>query len=65
MRIWLNGELIETMANDLAALVEERGFDVAVVATALNGEFVPRALRAETRIAEADAVEVLRPMQGG
>nr|WP_206079383.1 sulfur carrier protein ThiS [Polyangium spumosum] len=53
------------MANDLAALVEERGFDVAVVATALNGEFVPRALRAETRIAEADAVEVLRPMQGG
>jgi sulfur carrier protein len=65
MRIWLNGELIETLANDLAALIEDQGFDVSVVATALNGEFVPRALRRETLLAEGDAVEVLRPMQGG
>ncbi|HVK65376.1 MAG TPA: sulfur carrier protein ThiS [Polyangium sp.] len=65
MRIRLNGEDIDTTAKDLAALIEDRGFDVAGVATALNGEFVPRALRAETTLAEGDAVEVLRPMQGG
>ncbi|MDC3958689.1 sulfur carrier protein ThiS [Polyangium jinanense] len=65
MRIRLNGEQIDTTTKDLAALIEDRGFDVSVVATALNGEFVPRALRAETKLAEGDAVEVLRPMQGG
>lgn len=65
MRIRLNGEIIETMATDLAGLIEEHAFDVTVVATALNGEFVPRSLRGETRIAEGDVVEVLRPMQGG
>jgi sulfur carrier protein len=65
MRIHLNGEPIETMAYDLAGLIEEQAFDVSVVATALNGEFVPRALRGETRLAEGDTVEVVRPMQGG
>ena len=65
MRIRLNGEDIDTTAKDLAALIEDRGFDVVGVATALNGEFVPRALRAETTLTEGDAVEVLRPMQGG
>ena len=65
MRIRLNGEDIDTTAKDLAALIEDRGFDIAGVATALNGEFVPRGLRAETTLAEGDAVEVLRPMQGG
>ncbi len=65
MRIRLNGEEIETAAKNLAALIEDQGFDVAVVATARNGEFVPRALRGETQIEDGDAVEVLRPMQGG
>ena len=43
----------------------ERGFAEAAVATALNGEFVPRAARAETRLAANDTIEIVAPRQGG
>ena len=35
------------------------------LAVAVNGELAPRAEWGEQRLAEGDAVEVLRPMQGG
>jgi len=41
------------------------GYGGAVVATAVNGEFVPTAARQTARLAEGDRVEVLAPMQGG
>lgn len=65
MRIELNGARHETAATDLAALIEEQGFDAASVATALDGDFVPRAARGEIRLREGAKVEVLSPMQGG
>ena len=65
MRIELNGERVETAAASLAELVAERGFDAACVATALDGEFVPRAARSAAPLAEGVRVEVLAPMQGG
>lgn len=65
MHIIVNGRPAETEARDLAALLEERGDKSDCVATALNGDFVPRAARAGTPLHPGDRVEVLRPMQGG
>ncbi|MDE3027310.1 MAG: sulfur carrier protein ThiS [Paracoccaceae bacterium] len=65
MRIDLNGAPVMTDAGTLAALIEEHGFDAASVATALDGQFVPRSARAETALRDGAKVEVLSPMQGG
>ena len=65
MQIDLNGQRITTAALTLAALLDERGFDVASVATALDGSFIPRSLRTTTLLTAAAKVEVLSPMQGG
>ena len=63
--VLVNGETAEKRAATLAELVAERGFAEAAVATALNGEFVPRAARAEARLAAADKIEIVAPRQGG
>jgi sulfur carrier protein len=63
--VLVNGETAETRAATLAELVAERGFAEAAVATALNGEFVPRAARAEARLAANDTIEIVAPRQGG
>ncbi|NVO24077.1 sulfur carrier protein ThiS [Donghicola mangrovi] len=65
MQVELNGEPIATDAATLADLIAAQGFDAASVATALNGDFVPRGLRATTPIPEGAKIEVLSPMQGG
>lgn len=65
MRILVNGAWRETAASDLASVLEEIGFGGSIVATALNGEFVPATGRDAARIAEGDRLEVLAPMQGG
>lgn len=65
MNVRLNGEWRQIGAEDLAGALEELGFAGAVVATALNGEFVPAQARAARRLIEGDALEVLSPMQGG
>lgn len=64
MNILLNGERVETFAENLADLLIEQDF-CAKVATARNGDFVPAAKRAETSLAAGDQIEVLAPMQGG
>ena len=63
--IVLNGEPAETAAATLAELLAELGFAEAQVATALNGDFVPRAARAATRLGPGDRVEIVAPRQGG
>lgn len=50
MQVELNGEAVETQAATLAELVEERGLPASSVATALNGDFVPRGLRGQTTL---------------
>ena len=65
MNIQLNGERCQIAAQDLAAALEELGLAAAVVATAVNGEFVPVSARQATPLTEGDALEVLSPMQGG
>ena len=49
----------------LAAVLEQLGYDAALVATAVNGEFVPVRARAEVSVRDGDRIEVLAPMQGG
>jgi sulfur carrier protein len=68
----LNGAWREVAASQpqpgaatLAALLQELGFGNAVIATAVNGEFVPQAARAGTSVRDGDRIEVLSPMQGG
>ncbi len=65
MNIQINGEWREVRAADLTAALAELGFADAVIATAVNGEFVPAASRATATLAEGDRLEVLAPMQGG
>lgn len=65
MNIQVNGEWRELHAADLAAALAELGFADAVIATAVNGEFVPAAARAGAALAEGDRLEILAPMQGG
>jgi sulfur carrier protein len=65
MKIILNGNPHEIHADTLDAALIELDFADAVIATAVNGEFVSAVKRAETRLAEGDRVEILSPMQGG
>ena len=65
MRILVNGAWRETVAAELSTVLVELGYGGAVVATAVNGEFVALGVRPRTRLAEGDRVEVLAPMQGG
>ena len=53
------------IALDLACSLEALGYKGAIVATAVNGRFVPTARRATTPLADGDHLEVLAPMQGG
>lgn len=64
MNIILNGATYQTGATTLAGLLEECGFG-QTVATARNGDFVPKARRPSTPIHEGDRIEVVAPMQGG
>jgi sulfur carrier protein len=65
MKILVNGAWRDTGASDLASALQGLGYGDSVVATALNGEFVPTSSRLGTRLAEGDRIEVLAPMQGG
>ncbi len=65
MKLQLNGELMDVQASTLAEVLMERGFGDAKVATAVNGTFVPIALRASHTLNAGDSIEVLAPMQGG
>ena len=63
--ILVNGERTETGAESLGELVAQLGLSEGQVATALNGDFVPRQARAATRLAADDKVEIVAPRQGG
>ncbi len=65
MKILVNGVWRETAAAELSGALSELGYADAVVATAVNDEFVAANARAHTRLSEGDRVEVLAPMQGG
>jgi sulfur carrier protein len=65
MRIIVNGAWREIRGTELATVLAELGYAEAVVATAVNGDFVAAKERPRTSLAEGDRLEVLTPMQGG
>jgi len=65
MILVVNGEPQEAEADTMAAALEALGYEDASVATALNGDFVPKRKRAETAVKEGDRLEILAPRQGG
>lgn len=64
MSIQVNGER-QDLAPSLAELLVRMELAEAVVATAVNGVFVPVSRRGDTLLTAGDTVEVLAPMQGG
>ncbi len=65
LKIVLNGAEAEVQADRLDLLLDELGFAGAVVATALNEDFVPREARSATTLKAGDRLEVVAPLQGG
>jgi sulfur carrier protein len=61
----VNGDSREVAACNLAAVLNELGYQNSVVATAVNGEFVSVSARTVAALSEGDQVEILAPMQGG
>jgi sulfur carrier protein len=65
MKMLVNGDWHEVSASNLALALLELGYQDLVIATALNGTFVPADSRAFCTVSEGDRLEVLAPMQGG
>ncbi|SIP96689.1 sulfur carrier protein ThiS [Bosea sp. TND4EK4] len=65
MTLLLNGAPQEIAATTLAEALAELGYAGRIVATAVNGHFVPARNRAATALNEGDRIEVVAPMQGG
>ena len=65
MTVLLNGAPREIVAGTLAEALAELGYGGRIVATAVNGDFVPARRRAGTALHEGDRIEVVAPMQGG
>lgn len=65
MQITVNARPHDIAAATLAAALAELGFASPAIATAVNGQFVPKAQRDTTALREGDRLEVLSPMQGG
>jgi sulfur carrier protein len=66
MKIIVNGDAHEVpAAASVASALDRLGFGGAVVATALNGEFVASSARGQVTLSDGDRLEVLAPMQGG
>ena len=66
IQIHLNGETRQLEDGiTLAALVESLGQTPAALATAVNGNFVPRAQRQGCGLQHGDAVTTFQPITGG
>jgi sulfur carrier protein len=65
MTLLLNGEPREVAATTLEQALAELGYAGKVVATAVNGDFVPARKRETVMLMEGDRIEVVAPMQGG
>ena len=61
----VNGSLHTTTARTLAQWVEQQDQLPQAVATALNGEFVPRNLRATQTLSDGDTIITFQPIEGG
>ena len=65
MKITLNGVEREVAESGLVQALRELGYCDGAIATAVNGEFIPKTQRLAIVLSEGDRVEVVAPMQGG
>jgi sulfur carrier protein len=67
MRLKINGVDEEVAATTVAQLLAARGIDPGArfLAVAVNGAVVRRASWEEAALSNGDAVEIVRPLQGG
>ena len=65
MQITVNGSPREIAAATLDEALAALDFADAIVATALNGEFVAKRQRAQTALRAGDRIEIVAPRQGG
>jgi sulfur carrier protein len=67
IEIQINGDTrqLDEHHSTLAQLVEQLGLAPAALATAVNGDFVPRTLRASCRLQPGDVVTTFQPITGG
>ncbi|WP_019219720.1 sulfur carrier protein ThiS [Bartonella florencae] len=65
MKIFVNGEIIQTKVSTLKLLLDELGYKGNWLAIAVNAEVVPINAREQFVLHEGDKIEVLSPMQGG
>jgi sulfur carrier protein len=65
MTVFVNGEPREVAAANLAEALQALEYAGAIVATALNGEFVPARKREAAELNEGDRIEIVAPRQGG
>ena len=65
IKLVVNGVEREVAAKTLAAALDALDYGDTLVATALNGEFVPARKRAETILSQGDRLEIVAPRQGG
>jgi sulfur carrier protein len=61
----VNGEPRPVAADTLAGALAALDYADAVVATALNGDFVPARKREATPVQDGDRIEIVAPRQGG
>jgi sulfur carrier protein len=66
-RMWINGVEEEVAATTVAELLVKHGVDPAArfLAIAVNGSVVRRGEWASRVLSPNDAVEIVRPLQGG
>ncbi len=65
MKLIINGEEQQIEASTLSALLSALDYEGDWLATALNGDLVPRTERAQTALNDGDRIEILAPKQGG
>lgn len=64
MKLIVNGEAQEVVAETLAEALDVLGYGEAKVATAVNEDFVPAGLRAGHALNDGDRIEIVAPRQG-
>jgi sulfur carrier protein len=63
--VTVNGSPETTSARTLQEWLDARGVLPAALATAVNGNFVPRSRRAQQPLAEGDTILTFQPIEGG
>ncbi|MCW8410101.1 sulfur carrier protein ThiS [Legionella sp. PATHC035] len=66
MIIYINDEPLTVDASTTLQAILERQNDIAAhVAIAINNQFIPKSMFAETTLYEGDRIDLIVPMQGG